>query len=157
MNIKSIPEDNKSSFAEALLLTTVADSKEYKKSEILKFLRTTFLERAHSGARIVYTSDRVVSLIKSKDNSPSDILETVSILSEGLLTLLSNGDIPHGAFVAESSFLESIKQICLLHGTNFIRDILIDNETRSIDNIVNLRKWINIFESSKIDNMDELV
>lgn len=157
MNINSIPECNKSSFAKDLLLTTVADSKAYNKSEIINFLKTTFLDRAHAGVRIFYTSDRIVSLIKSKDNSPSDILETVSILSEGLVTLSSQGDIPYSAFVAESSFLESIKQICILHGTNFVRDIIIYSKTRSVDNISNLRKWINVFESSKVDGIDELV
>lgn len=157
MNINSIPEDNKSSFAEALLLTTVVNSKEYKKSEIIKFLKTTLLDRAYPDARSVYTSDRTVSLIKSKDNSPSGIFETFSILSDGLFTLYSHGDISSIIFAAESSFLESIKQICILHGTNFVRNILVYNETRSIDNIDNLRKWINVFESSKIDGMDELV
>ena len=157
MNINSIPECDKSSFARKLLLSTVADSRAENKNEITKFLRTTFLERAYSDVRIFYTSDHIVSLIKSKDNSLSDIFETFSILSEGLSTLFSHGEISHGAFVAESSFLESIKQICLLHGTNFIRDILIDNETEFVDNIANLKKWINVFESSKIDGMDELV
>lgn len=156
MNISSIPESNKSSFAKKLLLSTVADSKAYNKSEITKFLKTTLLDRAYPDARSVYTSDRTVSLIKSKDNSPSDIIETFSILSDGLLTLYSQGNISNIIFVAESSFLESIKQICLLHGKNFVRDIIIYSKTSSIDNIDNLRKWVNIFESSKND-VDELL
>lgn len=157
MNINSIPEYNKSSFAKNLLLTTAANSKAYNNSEITKFLKTTLLDRAQTDVRIFYTSDRIVSLIKSKDNSLSDIVETFSILSECLATLLSNAVISYSIFVAESSFLESIKQICILHGTNFVRDILIYSKTRSVDNIDNLKKWINVFESSKIDGMDELV
>lgn len=157
MNISSIPECNKSSFAKKLLLSTVADSRAYNKSEITKFLKTILLDRAHSDVSGVYTSYRIVSLIKSKGNSLIDILETFSILSDCLDTLLSHGDISHSIFIAESSFLESIKQICMVHRTNFVRDILVYNETTSIDNIDNLRKWINVFESSKIDGIDELV
>ena len=156
MNISSIPESNKSSFAKKLLLSTVADSKAYNKSEITKFLKTILLDRAHSAVSGVYTSDRIVSLIKSKDNSLSGILKTFSILSDCLDTLLSHGDISHSIFVAESSFLESIKQICILHRVNFVRDILVYNETRPVDNIDNLKKWVNVFESPKND-VDELL
>lgn len=157
MNIKSIPEDNKSSFVKDLLLTTVVASKAYNRSEIIKFLKTILLDRSLSDVSNFYTSDRIVSLIKSKDNSPSGIFETFSILSEGIATLYSHGDISYNIFVTESSSLELIKQACLLHKKNFVRDILIYSKTSSIDNIYNLRKWINVFESSKIDGIDELV
>ena len=158
MNISSIPESNKSSFAKRLLLSTVADSRAYNKSksEITKFLKTVLLDRSHSAVSGVYTSARIVSLIKSKDNSLSDIFKTFSILSDCLDTLVGSGDISYNMFVAESSYLESIKQICMIHGINFARDILVYNETRSIDNIDNLRKWVNVFESSKND-VDELL
>ena len=156
MNISSIPECNKSSFAKRLLLSTVADSKAYNKSEITKFLKTILVDRAASEVSGVYTSDRIVSLIKSKDNSLSGILKTFSILSDCLDTLVNSGDISYCTFVAESSFLESIKQICMVHRTNFVRDILVYNETTSIDNIDNLKKWVNVFESSKND-VDELL
>lgn len=156
MNISSIPECNKSSFAKKLLLSTVADSRAYNKNEITKFLKTILVDRAPSEVSGVYTSYRIVSLIKSKGSSLIDILETFSILSDCLDTLLSHGDISYCIFVAESSFLESIKQICMVHRTNFVRDILVYNETTSIDNIDNLKKWVNIFESSKND-VDELL